>query len=390
MSSFYDVIILGAGAAGLMCAIEAGRRGRSVLVIERNNKVGEKIRISGGGRCNFTNSNTVVDNYLSQNSHFCTSALARFTPNDFISLLEKHGIEYHEKKLGQLFCDSSSQDILNMLITECKQVNVELKTGCDILSVIHDPGFMIKTNSGEYKSTSLVVATGGVSIPKLGATDFGYRIAQQFGLNIILPKPGLVPLVCKRKDAEFCNKLSGVSFDAIVSCNNKSFREGVLFTHKGLSGPAILQLSSYWNEGNTITINCSPDVDLLSLFKENHQTRKELVTILADILPRRFAQLWCETYVEQKFMNQYSLKELASIALQLHQWNIVPATTEGFGKAEVTCGGVDTYELSSKTMEAKKIPGLYFIGEVVDVTGELGGYNFQWAWASGIAAGKWV
>ncbi len=387
----HDVIILGAGAAGLMCAIEAGKRGKSVLILERNEKIGEKIRISGGGRCNFTNINAGHNHFLSNNTHFCKSALAQFTPNDFIALLDSYGISYHEKKLGQLFCDRSAVDIIRMLREECEQYNVTIITDRSIQSVSNDAGiFNVKTEEESYSSPSVVVATGGISIPKLGATDIGYRIAKHFGLNVTVPKPGLVPFICNKEDAKFCNELSGISFDAIVSCNKKSFRENILFTHKGLSGPAILQISSYWNTNDTIVINCSPDVDILSLLKEHHQTKKEPVTILSEIFPRRFAQLWCERFIRSKIMNQFSNVQLSEIANRLHSWEIVPAGTEGFSKAEVTCGGVDTNELSSKTMEAKKVPGLFFIGEVVDVTGELGGYNFQWAWASGFVAGKWV
>jgi predicted Rossmann fold flavoprotein len=389
-SSTYDVIVLGAGAAGLMCAIEAGKRGRSVVVLERNEKIGEKIRISGGGRCNFTNVVTDHEHYISDNPHFCKSALARFTPDDFIALIQKHGIQYHEKKLGQLFCDQSSREVISMLEKECADAGVEIVVGCLVSDIRKDQRFVISTNRGEFQSDSLVVATGGLSIPKLGATDFGYRIAKQFGLNVTLTKPGLVPLTFGKKDVSFFNELSGVSLDAVVSCNRQSFRENILFTHRGLSGPAILQISSYWRPGDTVSINLSPDVDLLDYLKGKHQSVAELTTVLSGVLPNRLAREWCKRYVQTKPILHYSFKELASIAAQLHDWKLVPQGTEGYEKAEVTCGGIDTNELSSKTMEAKKVPGLYFIGEAVDVTGHLGGYNFQWAWASGFVAGQYV
>ncbi len=391
MLTSFDVIILGAGAAGLMCAIEAGKRGKTVLVLERNSKIAEKIRISGGGRCNFTNVNANHNHYLSDNAHFCKSALAQFTPADFIALLELYDIPYHEKKLGQLFCNRSASDVIGVLRDECDRFNVELVTNRSVTTVSREEdSFTVLTDEESYKARSVVVATGGISIPKLGATDIGYRIAKQFDIACSAPKPGLVPFVCGTNEAQLCNELSGISLDAIVSCNKKTFRENILFTHKGLSGPAILQISSYWNPGDVVQINCSPEVDILALLKEYHQTKKEHVTILAEVFPKRFAQLWCERYVETKIMNQFSNAQLSEIANRLHKWEIIPAGTEGFSKAEVTVGGVDTNELSSKTMEAKKVPRLFFIGEVVDVTGELGGYNFQWAWASGFVAGKWV
>ncbi len=386
----YDVIIIGAGAAGLMCAIEAGKRGRRVLVLERNKSIGEKIRISGGGRCNFTNMSASHANYISENPHFCKSAFARFTPEDFIALLEKHGISYHEKKLGQLFCDNSSRQILDMLMNETKDAGVEILTGCTVREITKGEEFLISTNRGELSSFSLVIATGGLSIPKIGATDFGYRIAKQFGLNVNQTKPGLVPLTFTKKEIAFFSELSGVSLDAIVSCNGVSFRENILFTHRGLSGPAILQISSYWNPGDSISINLSPDIELQVFLKERQQSTVELVTVLSEMFPKRFAQLWCGRFTPSMPMNRYTLKKLSTVASQLHEWKLTPTGTEGYSKAEVTCGGVDTNELSSKTMESKKVPGLYFIGEVVDVTGQLGGYNFQWAWASGYVAGQYV
>lgn len=385
-----EVVIIGAGAAGLMCAIEAGKRGRSVVVFEHNAAIGEKIRISGGGRCNFTNINADDKNFLSANPHFCKSALARFTAADFIALVEKHNINYHEKKLGQLFCDEGSQQVIDMLLNECAQANVEIRGSCTVTGVQKDGNFIVATNLGEFESTSLVIATGGLSIPKLGATNFGYGIAKQFGLKVTKLKPGLVPLTVPPHDLEFFRTLSGVSLGAIVRCNGAEFRENILFTHRGLSGPAILQISSYWNEGDVILIDVLPDIDILQLFLTHHQSKKEIATALDEHLPKRFVDNWCETLGGSKPMNGYSRKELERIAHDLHHWQITPNGTEGFGKAEVTVGGVDTDELSSKTMETKKVGGLYFIGECVDVTGWLGGFNFQWAWSSGWVAGQYV
>ena len=385
-----DVIILGAGAAGAMCAIEAGRRGRSVLLLERNQKIGEKIRISGGGRCNFTNVVTRHEHYLSENPHFCKSALARFTPDDIIALIDRHGIKHHEKKLGQLFCDESSRQVISMLEKECREAGVETITECMVSGVRKEDHFITETNKGKFESASLVIATGGLSIPNLGATDFGLKLARQFGLSVTSTKPGLVPLVFTNGDLKFFSELAGVSADAIVSCNGQSFRENILFTHRGLSGPAILQISSYWNPGDSISINLSPVVDLMTLLKGSHQSSTELATLLAGILPRRLVQQWTKRYAPSQPMNRYPLSALSKIASVLHGWTLVPSGTEGYQKAEVTCGGVDTKELSSKTMEAQKVPGLFVIGEVVDVTGHLGGYNFQWAWASGYVAGQYV
>jgi len=386
----YDVIILGAGAAGTMCAIEAGKRGRKVLLLERNKNIGEKIRISGRGRCNFTNVITRHEHYLSENPHFCRSALARYTPDDFIALVERHGIRYHEKKLGQLFCDESSRQIIDLLKRECRDAGVEIMTGCDVTGVCKEGRVVVTTDQGVFDAQSLAIATGGLSIPKLGATDIGYRLAMQFGLNLIPARPGLVPLTFNAADREFFADLSGVSVDTVASCNKHSFKENILFTHHGLSGPAILQVSSYWTPGESIVINLSPDRDLADLFRRNHRSDVELATLLSDILPKRLARKWCERYGPSMPMHRYDLRDLSSIAAQLHSWNVVPDGTEGYAKAEVTCGGVDTHDLSSKTMEAKKVPGLFFIGEVVDVTGHLGGYNFQWAWASGFVAGQFV
>ncbi len=383
-----NVVILGAGAAGLMCAIQAGKRGRSVIVLERNPKVGEKIRISGGGRCNFTNTIVDRDRYSSRNPDFCRSALAQYTPADFIALVEKYGIPYHEKIHGQLFCDGSSREIIAMLEEECEKTGCEVVLECETSRVTKEKRFLVTTTKGLFESDSLVVATGGLSIPKLGATDLGYRVAKDFGLGITSTKPGLVPLVFGKEEIPFFSDLSGVSLNAIVSCSGTSFRENILFTHRGLSGPAILQISSYWNPGETISINLSPDVDIQEFLETKHHLTIKLPSVLSDILPKRLAQKWCEHYASAMPINRYSVKSLSAIARQLQEWRLMPAGTEGYAKAEVTCGGIDTNELSSKTMESKKVPGLFFVGEVVDVTGHLGGYNFQWAWSSGFAAGQ--
>jgi len=385
-----DVIIIGAGAAGLLCAIEAGKRGRSVLVLERNQRIGEKIRISGGGRCNFTNRVTEHEHYISENPHFCKSALARFTPNDFMAMVEKHGIAYHEKTLGQLFCDHSSRQIIGMLEKEYNEAGVRIEVNCKISEVRRSDKFIVTTNTKELQSDSLVVASGGLSIPKIGATDFGYKLARQFGLNIIQTTPGLVPITFGQENVLFFRELSGVSLEAIVSYSGQSFRESILFTHRGLSGPAILQISSYSRSGHAISIDLCPGVDLWEPFADNRRSDQKLSTILANILPKRLAISLCERYGWSKPIQNYTNRELVSIAERLHDWNIEPKGTEGYARAEVTCGGVDTNGLSSKTMEAKNAHGLFVIGEVVDVTGHLGGYNFQWAWASGFAAGQFV
>ena len=384
-----DVLVLGAGAAGLMCAIEAGKRSRSVLVIERNKAIGEKIRISGGGRCNFTNLIADSAQYLSENPHFCKSALARFTTRDFINMVEHHSIAYHEKKLGQLFCDGSSAKIIQMLEKECAQTGVSIAGECEVKSISRKEDFVVSTNKGEMRSSSLVIATGGLSIPQLGATNFGYRIAQQFGLSVTPLRPGLVPLKFHQDDLKTFKDLSGVSLEAIASCGGASFRESILFTHRGISGPAILQVSSYWKEGDEISINLFPDDSPLEFLLKHQSTPLTPEKILAERSPKRFAEAWCKLMGLDKKMNQYTKKELQQIAQQLSDWRIRPVASEGFGKAEVTVGGVNTDELSSKTMETKRVPGLYFIGEVVDVTGWLGGYNFQWAWASGWVAGQY-
>lgn len=385
-----DVIIVGAGASGLMCAIEAGKRGRSVLVLDHVEKIGKKIRVSGGGRCNFTNIDIRSDYYISNNPHFCKSALARFTPNDFIRLIEKHGIRYYEKEEGQLFCKESSGEIVSMLQRECSKAGVEIRLHCKIEDVEKYDIFTLRTTHGDFESDSLVVATGGISYPQIGASDIGYRIAKQFGVRVTSVRPALVPFTFSPEDRKLAAELSGVSFPAAVSCGSKVFRGDVLFTHKGLSGPAILQISSYWNPGDVININLLPDTDAYELFMARRQGRMEMHNLLSEFLPRRFAHKWCEMYIQSKPLNQYSDKELKVIAQQIHNWTVKPAGTEGYKTAEVTLGGIDTDELSSKTMEAKKASGLYFIGEVVDVTGQLGGYNLQWAWASGFAAGQYV
>ncbi len=386
-----DVAIIGAGAAGMMCAIEAARRGRSVLLIDHARKLAEKIRISGGGRCNFTNLHTKPDNYLSGNPHFCRSALARYTPRDFMDWLDSHGIGYHEKKLGQMFCDAGSEAIIALLKNECDAVGVQWLMPCKVSNVVHDADFTLATERGEVHAQSLVIATGGLSIPKIGATPFGYQIAQQFDIPVTKIKPGLVPLSFHPEEWASYAELAGVAVDATVSYDKHMFRENLLFTHRGLSGPAILQISSYWEHGQSLHIDLLPEYDMRALFTEHCASRLLLDNFLAQYLPKRLAEVWCaHSVLENKPLNQFAEKELAVLAAQLHDWQITPSGTLGYAKAEVTCGGVDTHALSSKTMQAEAVPGLYFIGEVVDVTGHLGGYNFQWAWASAYAAGQAV
>lgn len=383
-----DVLIIGGGAAGLFCAIEAGRRGRKVVVLDHSDRIGKKIAISGGGRCNFTNLYTSAENFTSENPHFCKSALARYTPQDFISLVEKHGIGYHEKKLGQLFCNESSKRIIDMLLTECSDAGVEIVCGSFVRSVAKKDKFELETNNERFVAESLVIATGGLSIPPLGATDFGYRIARQFGLAIRDPWPALVPFTLPRQLQQELAPLSGISIDALVSCDGHTFRENILITHRGLSGPAILQISSYWRSGLTVNINLLPDHDALQLLRDQSNREVTLANFLSRFLPKRFAQAWCDLNAPSQPLKRYTPLQLVEITDKLNRWKIVPSGTEGYKKAEVTAGGVSTSELSSHTMEAKKVPGLYFIGEVVDVTGQLGGYNFQWAWSSGYAAGQ--
>ena len=393
-----DVIVIGGGAAGLFCAIESGKRRRKTVVLEHAGQIGKKIAISGGGRCNFTNVNTAADNFISDNPHFCKSALARYTPADFISLVEKHGIHYHEKKLGQLFCDGSSRSIIEMLLSEAGDAGVEVQYGALVKSVAwSEPGslagsspFEVKTNTEILSSQSLVIATGGLSVPPLGATDLGYRLARQFGLSIVEPRPALVPFTLSREVLRELAPLSGVSLDVAVQCQGRKFRENILITHRGLSGPAILQVSSYWHPGLSVNINLLPDHDAFKLLREHENREISLANFLSQFLPRRFAAAWCALHCPSKPLKHYTTAQLADIGERLNQWQITPSGTEGFKKAEVTAGGVATSELSSQTMEAKNVPGLYFIGEVVDVTGHLGGYNFQWAWASGYAAGQSV
>lgn len=385
-----DVIIIGAGASGLICAGEAGKRGKSVLVIDHSQKIGAKIRISGGGRCNFTNLHVSPDRYISQNPHFCKSALSRYKPEDFISLLRKHRISFHEKEAGQLFCDATSSEIIVMFRTECEKAGAEFLLGCRVKNISHNGLFIVATDKGIFQSRSLVVATGGLSYPKMGASDFGLRIAKQFKLNVISPKPGLVPLTLSANELEIFRQLSGVSIIAEVTANKISFRGSVLFTHRGLSGPAVLQISSYWNKGDMLSIDLLPGVNAYDLLQANRQSRKQIQNLLSQYLPSRFIQVWCSHYLQTKPVCQFTERELREAAEKLQAWQIKPSGTEGYGAAEVTVGGIDTNEVSSKTMEAKKVPGLFFVGEVLDVTGQLGGYNLHWAWASGHAAGQYV
>ncbi|MBI5438181.1 MAG: NAD(P)/FAD-dependent oxidoreductase [Nitrosomonadales bacterium] len=390
-----DVIIIGSGAAGMMCALQAGQRGRSVVLLDHARKLAEKIRISGGGHCNFTNLDTGPENYISANPNFCRSALARYTPQDFIALLQKHSIGYHEKTLGQLFCDDESEVIVSMLRGECDAAGVKRFMSCEIWEIKRKKKFHVATSRGEFEAKSLVIATGGLSIPNTGATPFGYHVAGQFGIPIAKLKPGLVPLSFAPVYWKPYADLTGVSFDAVVTVGKRSFRENVLVTHRGLSGPAILQISSYWQHGQPLHINLLPDCDMATLLDEQKNSKKLLGNYLAQWFPKSFAEAWCaqlaeHKQIENKPLNQYNDKQRKQIAAQLHDWQITPSGTLGYTKAEVTCGGVDTRALSSKTMECNDVPGLYFIGEVVDVTGQLGGYNFQWAWASGCAAGQAV
>ena len=392
MMTDFDAIIIGGGASGLMCAIAAGQRGRRVLVLEHAETVGKKILISGGGRCNFTNRNVSAENYLSENPHFCKSALSRFTPADFIALVEKHGIRYHEKTAGQLFCDGSAREIVAMLRAECRAAGVDIRTGHTVTTIRKNDTFSIETDHGTFCAASLVIASGGLSIPKMGATDFGLRVAKQFGLKIVPPAPGLVGLRLGAAEQRALGGLSGVSVEAVVSCGGQSFREAILFTHRGLSGPAVLQISNYWRRGQTITINLLPDVDLAATISNWQKTRPKstLKTRLGEWLPKRLVRNRLAPPLDTKPVNQLSPKEIAAVIRAFQAWEVSPTGTEGFKKAEVTRGGVDTAELSSKTFEARRVPGLFFIGEVVDVTGWLGGYNFQWAWASGWCAGQFV
>lgn len=369
-----------------MCAIQAGQHGRHVAVLELADRLGKKILISGGGRCNFTNLHCHPENFLSSNPHFSKSALARYSPADFISLVEKHGIPYHEKTLGQMFCDRSARDIVNMLEEECQVANVSIFVNTRICEVRQASGFVVQTDNLEFHAPVLVVATGGLSIPKIGATSFGYDLARQFGLKIREPWPGLVPFVLNSDDRSRCCDLAGVSAGVIASCDGKQFREKMLITHRGLSGPAILQISSYWKSAQAIHLDLAPSRDLMAAFRDPKAPRSltGLRAELRKILPSRLADHWLEWNAPQCWTNA----ALADFEHRIHEWTMIPAGTEGYEKAEVTVGGVDTDELSAKTMESRKVPGLFFIGEVVDVTGHLGGFNFQWAWASGAAAGR--
>ncbi len=386
----FDVIVLGGGAAGLMCAIEAGKRGRRVAVLEHADRVGKKILISGGGRCNFTNLYCRPDNFLSENPHFCKSALARYTPADFIGLVEKHGIPYHEKKLGQLFCDRSAQEIVEMLEAECRAAGVQIFVKTRPLEVQRrsGKGFVVRTEAGELQADALVVATGGLSIPKIGATSFGYEIARQFGINIRECRPALVPFVFNAQDKQNYCDLAGVATEVIASTGRQQFREKLLITHRGLSGPAILQISSYWKPSEAIEIDLAPGQRITDALRQDG-ARRDLATAKSALhaaLPIRLAERWLELHPPQRWTNS----ALDEMERQIHRWEVLPDGTEGYEKAEVTAGGIDTDELSAKTMESRKVPGLFFIGEVVDVTGHLGGHNFQWAWASGFCAGQAV
>jgi predicted Rossmann fold flavoprotein len=390
MTHSFDALILGGGAAGLMCAIEAGKRGRRVAVLEHADRLGKKILISGGGRCNFTNLHCRPENFISSNPHFAKSALARYTPLDFIALVEKHGISYYEKTLGQLFCDRSARDILGMLEAECQDAGVSVFLNTKIQEVERTTEFVVRAVNTEFRAPALVVATGGLSIPKIGATSFGYGLARQFGLAIREPWPGLVPLTLSAVDCSRYCDLAGVSAEVIASVitetGGQQFREKMLITHRGLSGPAILQISSYWKNLHPIVIDLAPGRDVTAAFRDPAMPRNlsALRSELRKFLPHRFSDRWLDTHTPASWTNQ----ALAALEKQTHAWEVSPAGTEGYEKAEVTAGGVDTDELSAKTLESRRVPGLFFIGEVVDVTGQLGGFNFQWAWASGAAAGR--
>jgi predicted Rossmann fold flavoprotein len=381
----FDALILGAGAAGLLCAAEAGKRGRRVAVLERADRIGKKILISGGGRCNFTNVHCQPDNFIAGNEHFAKSALSRYTPADFIALVEKHRIPYHEKTLGQLFCDRSAQNVTDMLEAECRAADVRIFLSCKIREVRRTMQFIVLTEAAEFHAPVLVVATGGLSIPKIGATAFGYALARQFGLNTVPTKPGLVPLLLGGKEYNRYSDLAGISAEVIASANHHAFREKMLITHRGLSGPAILQISSYWEKGQPIRIDLAPDREIAPAIRAAKVRNINAArSAFQGILPKRFAERWLEANAPANWNND----SLVQLERHTHEWVLTPAGTEGYEKAEVTAGGVDTNELSSKSMESKKVRGLFFIGEVVDVTGHLGGFNFQWAWASGAAAGR--
>ena len=385
-----DVIIIGAGASGLLCAIECGRRGRSVVVIDHAERTGSKIRVSGGGRCNFTNLNVTSEHYLSRNAHFCRSALARFSPRDILTFIEKYHIAYYEKESGQMFCVKSSRDFIAALEQECAQAGVEIQLLCRVSEISHAGAFTVTTSEGIFSSDSLVIATGGLSYSRLGASGFGHDVARKFKLKVTQVRPALVPFVFQGRDQKVFKGLAGIAFDTAVSIGGKKIRGNILFTHRGLSGPAALQASLYWEPGEPLLIDLLPALDIHEVFLSARQSKIEMHNLLAGHLPKRFVQTWCDHMTISKPINQCSDKELKAIAEGLHAWKIIPKGTEGYDVAEVTAGGVNTDELSSKTMEAKKAPGLYFIGEVVDVTGLLGGYNLHWAWASGYAAGQFA
>jgi len=390
-----NVVVIGAGAAGLMCAIVAASRGKSVLVLDKSTKAGEKIRISGGGKCNFTNLDVTADNFISENKHFCKSALAGFNQWDFIDWVVQAGIDYHEREHGQLFCDKSAQDIIHMLLDKCNGYGVQIELGVEVQSIEKQEDFKLKTNIGDFICQSLVIATGALSIPKMGATGFGFKIAKQFGLNTVETRPGLVPFTFTGKDKDDFKALAGISLPVVVSLVDRkapSFKEAMLFTHRGLSGPAILQISSYWLPGDSIQINLIPNVDFQAWFAEQRQAYSQalLATVLSHMFPKRLVALLAKNFDMQKKVQSLSDKDIQQLEGFLQTWIIKPSSTEGYRTAEVTVGGVDTHDLDSKTMQAKHVAGLYFIGEVVDVTGHLGGFNFQWAWSSGYAAGKSV
>jgi predicted Rossmann fold flavoprotein len=389
----HDVIILGAGAAGLMCAGVAGQRGRSVLVLEQARQPAEKIRISGGGRCNFTNLHTTPANFLSSNPRFCHSALSGYTQHDFIALVERYGIAFHEKTRGQLFCDGSSRQIIDMLLEECRKARAQLRLGVRISAISKtDSGFVVTTDQGKFYARALVVATGGPSIPKMGSSGFGYKVAEQFGLKIVPPRAALVPLTFDAALLAQFKEMSGVAVDAVVSCGKVRFDEALLFTHRGLSGPAILQISSYWRDGQDIVIDMAPDTDVLAGLKQlrRDHPKQEMATALSGLVPKRLARIIADAIAGPERLADFSDRLLTQVAAGVSQWRVRPSGTEGYRTAEVTLGGVDTSELSSKTLESRSVPGLYFIGEVVDVTGHLGGFNFQWAWSSGVAAGRGI
>ena len=393
MTQKYDVIIIGAGAAGLMSAIEAGRRGRKVLIVDHSKKIGEKIRISGGGRCNFTNINTHPSKFISKNPKFAISALSQYTQNDFINLIKKHNIKFHEKKLGQLFCNEKAQQVVDMLLLECQMANVSLKKEIIITNIgRQDEQYFISVGSDKYFCDSLIIATGGLSIPKIGASNFGYKVAEKFNLNIVKTLPALVPLTFNEKILTMCKELSGLSLEAVVSFKNTFFEEGMLFTHRGLSGPSILQISSYWKMGDSIKINLSPKLDVYKLLgsEKKSNPKQDINNIISKILPKRLAYIICKENEVSGNISELSNKLLKQLSNYINMWVINPTGSEGYRTAEVTLGGIDTNEISSKTMMSIKNPGLFFIGEIVDVTGHLGGYNFQWAWSSGFVAGKYA